>query len=327
MNCTPYFHTNYTSSNTDYYTKVSVEVGNIGLFCVVRNKHNGSLQHQRYIYAQKPCNYRWYRGNSQEGFYKGLENLDWANISDEEKRNLYDCVKSLRYAKARFMSVANLSAEDSNYLNDYVKGLIMDFEYLFQNGTLPAQSAISTATPTTTPTPTAETQSTPISAEYTQSNATPAETSTEIPAETDEWNAIDLSVLTRDDLRNIIEMIQANGNPDGGIAYNGKTYAIANENGNMILKVKNAVFTTVPAQATTPTEIPAEKPIVRKTIQMAQMIDNKNLTEFVNGCFYRIVNNNTSNQFIGIANDKGETRMVKRNRVSVLNIYAEPPQA
>lgn len=244
MNCTPYFHTNYTSSNTDYYTKVSVEVGNIGLFCVVRNKHNGSLQHQRYIYAQKPCNHRWYRGNSQEGFYKGLDNLDWANISDEEKRNLYDCVKSLRYAKTRFMSVANLSAEDFDYLNDYVNGLITDFEYLYQNGNLPPQSAIPIATPITTPTPTAETQSTPISAEDTQSNATPA-----------------------------------------------------------------------------------EKPIVRKTIQMAQMLDNKNLTEFVNGCFYRIVNNNTANQFIGIANDNGETRMVKRNRVNIVNIYAEPPQA
>lgn len=313
MNCTPYFHTNYTSSNTDYYTKVSIEVGNIGLFCVVRNKHNGSLQHQRYLYAQKPCNYRWYRGNSQDGFYKGLDNLDWANISDEEKHNLYECVKSLRFAKARFTSVANLSAEDFDYLNDYVNGLIMDFEYLVQNGTLPAQSAI--------PAPPAIT----ATAENTQSNETETQATmpTATPAETDEWTDIDLSVLTRDDLRNIIEKIQVNGNPDNGIVYNGKTYAIANENGNMILKVKNAVSTTVATQATTP----AEKPIVRKTIQMAQMLDNKNLTEFVNGCFYRIVNNNTANQFIGIANDNGETRMVKRNRVSVLNIYAEPPKA
>lgn len=323
MNCTTYFHTNYTSSNVEYYTKVSIDVGSIGLFCVVRNK-NGSLQRQRYIYSQKSYNCRWYRGNSQNGFYKDLQNLDWSNLSDEEKNNLHECVKHLKHAKAYFIpAVAKLSQEDFDYLNDYVNGLIMDFEYLYQNGTLPTQSAIPTATTTAT----AETQSTSATEEDTQSSETPveipAETPVETPTETDEWTDIDLSILTHDDLRNIIEMIQANDNPDGGIAYNGKTYTIINENGNMILKVKDAVSITTE----TPTEKPTEKPIVRKTVQMAQMLDNKNLTEFVNGCFYRIVNNNTANQFIGISNDKGETRMVKRNRVSIINVFAEPPNA
>lgn len=72
----------------------------------------------------------------------------------------------------------------------------------------------------------------------------------------------------------------------------------------------------------------AETPVgnvTRKTVAMAQMVDNTNLTEFVNGCFYKIVECG-KNGYVGLLTDKGEKRLVREGRVIIADVFAEPPK-
>ena len=62
----------------------------------------------------------------------------------------------------------------------------------------------------------------------------------------------------------------------------------------------------------------------RRTKRMALMMNNESLTEFVNGCYYKFVKD-VSNDFVAILNDANEERTVSRSRVSLIDVYDQPP--
>ena len=296
MNNTIYFHTNYTSSRCDYYTKVSVEMQGKGVFCVVCNKKDGSLMHQKYAWdTSYSKNARRYIGLTREGLYIDLNMLasNWSKIGDKEKIELLSCVRGLPYAFTRFFrSNAGVLTKDEareveNLCDNVVKTVVG-----FANGNASAENA---------------------TADY----------KAEVVEE--KWSQVGLETLTKNDLTAIITKIQENGNPAEGVEYNGKRYAVVNDNGMMMLKVRETVKTVAKAEETAKAEPAKPTAPSRKSVNMAFMVDNANLTEFVNGCFYKIVACPHSG-YVGLLNDKGEERFVKSERVNIVSVFTEPPQ-
>ena len=53
-------------------------------------------------------------------------------------------------------------------------------------------------------------------------------------------------------------------------------------------------------------------------------MNNENLTEFVNGCYYQFVKECVGG-YIKILNDANEERTVSKSRVSLIDVYDQPP--
>ena len=313
MNSTTHFHTNYTSSGVgSTYTKVSIEIDGFGMFCVIRNKNTGMIQRQVYM----PGNYntRNYIGLSYNGYFDGVDSLKqaWSGIDDEDKNNILDCVNNhlasgfRRFVK-KYNGIPTVAPLDENDVYAHLRKLRQ--ELCEMNGN-------SYSVPTS-----------PNGAEST----TPVGTVSGFASMS--WGAVKLASLSSNDLQSIMEMINDRCNPEEGVEYKGKTYRVmSDDNGRMVLRMLqgDAVFTSgkdfhvndsekqPKPVATTP---PKPK---RRTKRMAFMMNNENLTEFVNGCYYKFVKELNAD-FITILNDANEERTVSRSRVSLLDVYDQPP--
>jgi hypothetical protein len=145
------------------------------------------------------------------------------------------------------------------------------------------------------------------------------------------WGTVKLDTLSSFDLQSILELINYKGNPEEGVEYKGNTYRVMNDDsGRMVLRTLRRDVTResdngfhVNDNEKQPKPVVPPKPM-RRTKRMAFMINNENLTEFVNGCYYKFVKELNAD-FITILNDASEERTVSRSRVSLLDVYDQPP--
>lgn len=311
MNFTTHFHTNYTSNGVgSTHTKVSIEIDGFGMFCVIRNKNTGTIQRQSYMPGR--YNTKNYIGLSCNGYFNGVDSLKqaWSGIDDGDKNSIVDCVNNhLVSGFRRFVkkynemsnTTPNVAPLNVNEVCDYLRALIRQM-----NGNAPIipDGADSTTTVGTV-------------SEFTSMN----------------WGEVKLASLSSNDLQSIMEMINDKNNPEEGVEYNGNTYRVMNDDsGRMVLRMLHGNDAFMSGKdchvndnekqpkpvATTP-----QKPM-RRTKRMAFMTNNENLTEFVNGCYYKFVKELNAD-FITILNDANEERTVSRSRVSLLDVYDQPP--
>ena len=309
MNFTTHFHTNYTSSGVGAtYTKVSVEIDGFGMFCVIRNKNTGRIQRQAYLLLEYGT--RNYIGLSHKGYFNGVDSLKqaWAGLNDADKSNILDCVNNLDSGFRRFVrkykEISGTTPPDENEVHSYLNMLIF-----VMNGD-------STVIPTS---------------HNDAENTTTVGTSSESTSRN--WVEAKISELSSNDLQSIMQMIYEKENPEEGVEYKGDRYRLMyDDNGKMIIRMLKKDSTCEGGNGLTANGrkqqnlvvIPAPPKPKRNTKRMAFMVNNENLTEFVNGCYYQFVKECVGG-YIKILNDANEERTVSKSRVSLLDVYDQPP--
>ena len=340
-----HFHHNFNSNGLDtHYTKISVElVEKNAMFCVIINKANGNETHQKFSGVNK----RRFVGNNEDGYYNGFGALkaDWDKLSKDD-RNLF--VKACNGLPTSFLKYVKENPEafitterDEIYKSLY--NLRDDFYELL------AGAEATTAEPVTTSTVTSGATTTITSGETTTVTVTsgafktaepmtvvePVSTTVPVPVSTtvpvpvaNAWETIRLCEFSANKLSDIIGIINENG-IDGEIDYDGSVYRTVKNGNSFSLQRKTATEPTEPTCAITePTPKPQPKQKQRKKVSMAYLTDNANLTEFVNGCFYKFVEGKTidGEQYAIVLNDKGEERKLLSKRVNIIDVFDAPPR-
>ena len=304
MNFTVHFHKNYTSSGIGTaYTKVSVEIDGFGMFCVIRNKKTGKIQRQ--AYATGKYGTRNYIGLSRVGYFKGVDGLAWQGMDDADKRGIVECVNSLPSSFKMFSKKYNGISNLSLRVLDYLKSLRQQFYLMNIDSTTGAPSD---------------------GAE----NATTVGATRESTSK--KWVEVSIASLSSNDLPSILKMISEGKNPEEGVEYNGDRYRLICEDGKWILRKLRMDSTCEGGNGLTANgrkkqkivAIPAPPKPNRNTKRMAFMVNNENLTEFVNGCYYQFVKE-CGGGYIKILNDANEERTVSKSRVSLIDVYDQPP--
>lgn len=302
-----YFHTNYSSNGKpEKYVKISVLIDGIGLFCTIVNKNTKALQCQKYVFKNgEPANKRNYIGVTTEGFHDGIFALssNWSQISDEDKHLFMTCANMLGKAFRQFCfaTPTPLDATTQQETRDHIN-MLRGNVFNLLNG-----QAVTNPTPTM-----------PQVAPQPQATA---------PQIEPKWVTLKFSTIPVEDLNEIIKKINTDGNPVAGIEHNGKRYrCVLNDKGTVELRTLDATAQVAPQATPEPMPQVVTRPVApqRRKTRKAQMRDNANLTEFVNGCYYRILKE-LGNGFISIANDNGEERTVRTNRLNIVEVYDEAP--
>lgn len=303
MNFTVHFHTNYTSSGIGTaYTKVSVEIDGFGMFCVIRNKKTGKIQRQAYVFGK--YGKRNYIGLSSVGYFKGLDGLAWQGMDDADKRGIVECVNSLPFSFKLFRKKCTIILNVSSLVNDYLKSLrqrfyLMNIDSFSSAPNDGAENAVTVG-------------------------ATRESTSKK-------WVEVSIASLSSNDLPSILKMISEGKNPEEGVEYKGDRYRLICDGGKWILRKLRMDSTCEGGNGLTANGrkqqkiavIPAPPKPKRNTKRMAFMMNNENLTEFVNGCYYQFVKE--CGGYIKILNDANEERTVSKSRVSLVDVYDQPP--
>lgn len=304
MNFTVHFHTNYTSSGIGTaYTKVSVEIDGFGMFCVIRNKKTGKIQRQAYVLGK--YGKRNYIGLSSVGYFKGLDGLAWQGMDDADKRGIVECVNSLPSSFKLFRKKCTIILNVSSLVYDYLKSLRQRF-YLMNIDSFNSAPSDGAGNATTV-------------------GATRESTSKE-------WVEVSIVSLSSNDLPSILKMISEGKNPEEGVEYKGDRYRLTCDDGKWILRKLRMDSTCEGGNGLTANDrkqqkiavIPAPPKPKRNTKRMAFMMNNENLTEFVNGCYYQFVKE-CGGGYIKILNDANEERTVSKSRVSIIDVYDQPP--
>lgn len=304
MSITVHFHTNYTSSGIGTaYTKVSVEIDGIGMFCVIRNKKTGKIQRQ--AYATGRYGTRNYIGLSRVGYFKGVDGLAWQGMDDADKRGIVECVNFLPYSFKMFKKKCTTISNVSSFVNDYLKSLRQRF-YLMNIDSFSSAPCDGAGNAVTV-------------------GATSESTSKK-------WVEVSIASLSSNDLRSIMQMIYEKENPEEGVEYKGNRYRVICDGGRWVLRKLRKDSTCEGGNGLTangrrqqkPVAIPAPPKPKRNTKRMAFMVNNENLTEFVNGCYYQFVKE-CGGGYIKILNDANEERTVSKSRVSLIDVYDQPP--
>ena len=305
MNFTVHFHKNYTSSGVgSTYTKVSVEIDGFGMFCVIRNKKTGKIQRQ--AYATGKYGTRNYIGLSRVGYFKGVDGLAWQGMDDADKRGIVECVNALPSSFKMFSKKYNGISNLSLRVLDYLKSLRQQFYLMNIDST---SSALGDD----------------------EGNATTVGATGESTSK--KWVEVSIASLSSNDLQSIMQMIYDKENPEEGVEYNGDRYRLMyDDNGKMIIRMLKKDPTCEGGNGLTANGmkqqnlvvIPAPPKPKRNTKRMAFMVNNENLTEFVNGCYYQFVKE-CGGGYIKILNDANEERTVSKSRVSIIDVYDQPP--
>ena len=305
MNFTVHFHKNYTSSGIGTaYTKVSVEIDGFGMFCVIRNKKTGKIQRQ--AYATGKYGTRNYIGLSRVGYFKGVDGLAWQGMDDADKRGIVECVNALPSSFKMFSKKYNGISNLSLRVLDYLKSLRQRF-YLMNIDSFKSAPSDDAENAVTV-------------------GATSESTSKK-------WVEVSIASLSSNDLQSIMQTIYEKENPEEGVEYNGNRYRLMyDDNGKMIIRMLKKDSTCEGGNGLTANGrkqqnlvvIPAPPKPKRNTKRMAFMVNNENLTEFVNGCYYQFVKE-CGGGYIKILNDANEERTVSKSRVSILDVYDQPP--
>lgn len=310
MHFTTHFHTNYTSSGVgSTYTKVSIEIDGFGMFCVIRNKNTGRIQRQAYLLLEYGT--RNYIGLSRTGYFNGVDSLKqaWAGLNDADKSNILDCVNNLDSGFRRFVrkykEISGTTPPDENEVHSYLNMLVF-----VMNGD-------STVVPTSN---------------NDAENATTVGTAGESTSRN--WVEAKISELSSNDLENIMKMIYDKENPEEGVEYKGNTYRVMrDDSGRMVVRMlqkdatcENGNSVPVNDNEKQPKPVAVATPLKpkRRTKRMAFMTNNENLTEFVNGCYYKLVKE-VNCDFVTILNDANEERTVSKSRVNLVDVYDQPP--
>lgn len=304
MNYNDYFHANYTSNGIGSYIKISIEIIGKGMFTVIMNKATKAVQCQKYLPSQ--IEGRLYCGMKQDCFMRGLSGVKakWNMLPRESQDLLLECANCLSKSFRKFEAGSGVlfTSEEQNEVFRHIRairGFILDL-HDGKNPEVPEK------------TNTLEKKS----------------------VNTDEWTDVQISTLSAQDLSKIIEKVSEEGNPEFGVEYNGRKYKIVkDEHNGMTLKAKSEVtYTDIyhDEHATVCDKsikvVPKEEYAPpRKKTKKVQMRDNSNLTEFINGCYYKLVREVDTN-FIKILNDKGEERTISRERLAIVEVYDEPPR-
>ena len=305
MNFTVHFHKNYTSSGIGTaYTKVSVEIDGFGMFCVIRNKKTGKIQRQ--AYATGKYGTRNYIGLSRVGYFKGVDGLAWQGMDDADKRGIVECVNALPSSFKMFSKKYNGISNLSLRVLDYLKSLRQQF-YLMNIDSFNSAPSDDAENPVAVG---AISESTP-----------------------NKWVEVSIASLSSNDLQSIMQMIYEKENPEEGVEYKGNRYRLMyDDNGKMIIRMLKKDPTCEGGNGLTANGMKQQNPVVipappkpkRNTKRMAFMVNNENLTEFVNGCYYQFVKE-CGGGYIKILNDANEERTVSKSRVSLLDVYDQPP--
>lgn len=304
MNFTVHFHTNYTSSGIGTaYTKVSVEIDGFGMFCVIRNKKTGKIQRQAYVFGK--YGKRNYIGLSSVGYFKGLDGLAWQGMDDADKRSIVECVNTLPFSFKLFRKKCTIILNVSSLVNDYLKSLRQRF-YLMNIDSFSSAPNDGAGNAVTV-------------------GATRESTSKK-------WVEVSIASLSSNDLPSILKMISEGKNPEEGVEYKGDRYRLICDGGKWILRKLRMDSTCEGGNGLTANDrkqqkiavIPAPPKPKRNTKRMAFMMNNENLTEFVNGCYYQFVKE-CGGGYIKILNDANEERTVSKSRVSIIDVYDQPP--
>lgn len=304
MNFTVHFHTNYTSSGIgSAYTKVSVEIDGFGMFCVIRNKKTGKIQRQAYVFGK--YGKRNYIGLSSVGYFKGLDGLAWQGMDDADKRGIVECVNSLPSSFKLFRKKCTIILNVSSLVNDYLKSLRQRF-YLMNIDSFSSAPSDGAGNAVTV-------------------GATRESTSKK-------WVEVSIASLSSNDLPSILKMISEGKNPEEGVEYKGDRYRLICDDGKWILRKLRMDSTCEGGNGLTANGrkqqkiavIPAPPKPKRNKKRMAFMMNNENLTEFVNGCYYQFVKE-CGGGYIKILNDANEERTVSKSRVSIIDVYDQPP--
>ena len=304
MNFTVHFHKNYTSSGIGTaYTKVSVEIDGFGMFCVIRNKKTGKIQRQ--AYATGKYSTRNYIGLSRVGYFKGVDGLAWQGMDDADKRGIVECVNALPSSFKMFSKKYNGISNLSLRVLDYLKSLRQQF-YLMNIDSFSSAQSDDAGNATTV-------------------GATGESTSKK-------WVEVSIASLSSNDLPSILKMISEGKNPEEGVEYKGDRYRLICDDGKWILRKLRVDSTCEGGNGLTANGrkqqkiavIPAPPKPKRNTKRMAFMMNNENLTEFVNGCYYQFVKE-CGGGYIKILNDANEERTVSKSRVSIIDVYDQPP--
>lgn len=304
MNFTVHFHTNYTSSGIGTaYTKVSVEIDGFGMFCVIRNKKTGKIQRQ--AYATGKYGKRNYIGLSSVGYFKGLDGLAWQGMDDADKRGIVECVNSLPSSFKMFIKKYNGISNLSLRVYDYLKSLRQQFCLMNIDSfsSAPSDGA---------------------------GNAVAVGATSESTSK--KWVEVSIASLSSNDLPSILKMISEGKNPEEGVEYKGDRYRLICDDGKWILRKLRMDSTCEGGNGLTANDrkqqkiavIPAPPKPKRNKKRMAFMMNNENLTEFVNGCYYQFVKE-CGGGYIKILNDANEERTVSKSRVSLIDVYDQPP--
>ena len=314
MNFTAHFHTNYTSSGVGpTYTKVSIEVDGFGMFCVIRNKNTGRVQKQTYMSGDYGT--RNYIGLSKNGYFNGVDSLKqaWPGMADDDRRSILDCVNSyLASCLIRFGKKCKEKPMETPFdVSEAYANLRKLLQELFEMND--------------------SSSSVPTGHDDAESNAMDC---TDRGFASMNWVEAKISSLSSNDLKSIMQMIYDKENPEEGVEYNGNAYRVMNDDsGRMVLRVLQKDATCEGDSGFTANDDERQsKPVAttippkpkRTTKRMAFMMNNENLTEFVNGCYYRLVRE-LNDSYITILNDANEERTVSRSRVSLLDVYDQPP--
>ena len=305
MNFTVHFHKNYTSSGTgSAYTKVSVEIDGFGMFCVIRNKKTGKIQRQ--AYATGKYGTRNYIGLSRVGYFKGVDGLAWQGMDDADKRSIVECVNALPSSFKMFSKKYNGISNLSLRVLDYLKSLRQRFYLMNIDST---SSALGDD----------------------EGNATTVGATSEFTSK--KWVEVSIASLSSNDLPNILKMISEENDPEEGVEYKGDRYRLICDGGKWVLRKLRMDSTCEGGNGLTANGRRQQKPVVvipappkpkRNTKRMAFMVNNENLTEFVNGCYYQFVKE-CGGGYIKILNDANEERTVSKSRVSLIDVYDQPP--
>lgn len=135
-----------------------------------------------------------------------------------------------------------------------------------------------------------------------------------------EWKLINdiVNQITPQELNNIVDSL----NNGGKAIFGNREYRISEENGRAILQFREIGESVENKnEEKNPHEYEVKKSRKKETI--AFMIDSTGLNEFVNRRFYPIFANNS--EYVTLVNEYGEHREINRNRVRILDVFAEPP--
>ena len=140
--------------------------------------------------------------------------------------------------------------------------------------------------------------------------------------EKNDWKIIDdiVNEVPSNELNNVVSTLQ-NGNR---AIFGNREYRIIDEEGRAVLQYRKLNGNTEQS-ANTANEIPHEYVVQkqRRKSKVAYMMDCNGLNEFVKGHFYEVVGNN--GDYYTIVNEYGEQRNINRQRLRVIDVYAEPP--
>ena len=216
-----------------------------------------------------------------------------------------ECVNALPSSFKMFSKKCTAILNVSSLVNDYLKSLRQQF-YLMNNDSF---------------------NSAPSDDE---GNATTVGATSESISK--KWVEVSIASLSSNDLPNILKMISEENDPEEGVEYKGDRYRLICDDGKWILRKLRMDSTCEGGNGLTangrkqqkPVAIPAPPKPKRNTKRMAFMMNNENLTEFVNGCYYQFVKE-CGGGYIKILNDANEERTVSKSRVSLVDVYDQPP--